>query len=123
MINAHVTQILSLPVIHGTPGTKIHEFYDQLLGHGQDLQTMGKLSAVAGNVRLTLDKLDGIRSDLTITYPDWKKWGSVELLEAFRLWIERNPLKSDDKDWRRPEKSQPKLFRREKSFPTRSKDQ
>ena len=33
VINAHVTQILSLPVIHGTPRTKIHEFYDQLLGH------------------------------------------------------------------------------------------
>ena len=123
VINAHVTQILSLPVIHGTPRAKIHEFYDQLLGHVQALQTMGKLSAVAGNVRLTLDKLDGIRSDLTITDPDWKKWGFVELLEALRLWIECNPLKSDDKDWRQPEKSQPKLFRREKSFSTRSKDQ
>ena len=72
---------------------------------------------------LTLDKLDGIRSDLTITDPDWKKWGFVELIEALRLWIERNPLRSDDKDWRQPEKSQPKLFRREKSFSTQSKDQ
>ena len=73
VINAHVTQILSLPVIHGTPRAKIHEFYNQLLGHVQALETMGKLSAVAGNARLTLDKLDGIRSDLTITDPNWKK--------------------------------------------------
>ena len=84
MINAHVTQILSLPVIHGTPRMKIHEFYGQLLGHVQALQTMGKgkLSVVAGNVHLTLDELDGIRSDLTITDPDWKKWGFLELLET-----------------------------------------
>ena len=78
---------------------------------------------MAGNVRLTLDKLDGIRSDLTITDPDWKKWGFVKLLKVLRLWIEGNPLKSDDKDWRQPERSQPKLFRREKSFSTRSRDQ
>ena len=45
------------------------------------------------------------------------------MLEAFRLWIERNPLKSDDKDWTQPGKSQPKLFRGEESFSTRSKDQ
>ena len=36
VINAHVTQILSLPVIHGTPRAKIHEFYDKLLGHVTD---------------------------------------------------------------------------------------
>ena len=85
--------VSSLPVIHGTPRAKIHEFYDQLLGHVQALQTMRKLSAVAGNVRLTLDKLDGIRSDLTVTDTDWNKWGFVELLEALQLWTERNPLK------------------------------
>ena len=56
VINAHVTQILSLPVIHGAHRANIHVFYDQLLGHVQALQTMEKLSAVAGNVRLTLDK-------------------------------------------------------------------
>ena len=89
MINAQVTEILSLPIIHGTPRAKIHEFYDQFLGHIQALQAMGKLSAVAENVCLTSDKLDGTRSDLTITDPDWKKWEFVELLEALRLWIEK----------------------------------
>ena len=84
---------------------------------------MEKLNDVVGNARLTLDKSDAIRAYLTMTDPDWKKWGFVELLEDLRLWIERNPLKSDNKDWRQPKKSQPKLFRREKSFSMRSKDQ
>ena len=98
VVNAHVSQILSLPVIHGTSRLKIHSFYDNLLGHVQALETLGKLGDVAGNVRLTLDKLEGIRGDLIRTEENWKKWTFKELVEALRLWVERNPLQHGDKE-------------------------
>ena len=123
VINAHVTQILSLPHISGSSKTKIHEFYEALLGHVQALETMGKLSIVAGNVRMTLDKLEGIKSDLTRTDPEWKKWGFSELLEALYLWTERNPMKSDERESRQIESVHIKSFKREKNFSTRSKQQ
>ena len=98
VINAHVTQILSLPHIHDSSKAKIHEFYETCLGHMQALETMGKPSSVAGNGRMTLDKLGGIKSDLTRTDPGWQKWGFTELLQALHLWTERNPLRSNERE-------------------------
>ena len=65
VVNSHIQQIKALPVIHGISRPKIHDFYDQLLGHVQALDTLGRLKEVTGNVRVTLDILDGIRPDLT----------------------------------------------------------
>ncbi|XP_028404087.1 uncharacterized protein LOC114526759 [Dendronephthya gigantea] len=73
VVNAHIQEILSLPTITGVSKQKIHNFYDSLLGHVQALEAFGKLGDVAGNVRMTLDKLEGIRADLTRTSSDWKK--------------------------------------------------
>ena len=47
------------------------------------IETLGKRGDVAGNVRLTLDKLEGIRGDLTRTEENWKQhWTFKELVEA-----------------------------------------
>ncbi|XP_028405809.1 uncharacterized protein LOC114528390 [Dendronephthya gigantea] len=97
VVNAHIQEILSLPTITGVSKQKIHNFYDSLLGHVQALEAFGKLGDVAGNVRMTLDKLEGIRADLTRTSSDWKRWTFPELVEALRQWIERNPLQQSDK--------------------------
>ena len=51
------SKIKALPVIHGTSRPKINEFYDQLLGRVPALGRLGRLKEVAGNVRMTLDKL------------------------------------------------------------------
>ena len=112
-----------MPHISGSSKAKILEFYEALLGHVQALETMGKLSIVAGNVRMTLDKLDGIKSDLTRTDTGWKKWGFLELLEALRLWTERNPIRSDERKWRQAESVHMKSLKREKNFSTRCKQQ
>jgi hypothetical protein len=79
VVNAHIQEIMSLPIITGISRPKIHNFYDNLLGHVQALETLGKLEQVAGNVRMTLDKLVGIRADLIRTEKDWKKWTFTEL--------------------------------------------
>ena len=49
------------------------------------LDTLGQLEQVRGNVRLALDKLDGIRTDLITTDDKWKEWDFHGLLEAMRL--------------------------------------
>ena len=80
VVNAHVQQIMALPIVHGTSRVKIHEFYDNLLVHVQALDTLGKLEQVRGKVRMILDKLDGIRADLTRTDEKWKEWDFHALL-------------------------------------------
>ena len=53
---------------------------------------MGKLREVTGYVRLTLDKLPGIRADLVRMDDDWQEWEFSQLVEALRKWCERNPV-------------------------------
>ena len=74
----------------------------------QSLETMGGLQQVNGNVALTLEKLPGIRGDLTRIDSDWENWDFVKLVEALHRWTRRNPIeqsretRSRDRDYRRP---------------------
>ena len=43
-------------------------------------------------MRMTLDKLTGIRADLVRTDDNWQEWKFMHLAEALRKWTERNPL-------------------------------
>eukprot|EP00794_Sanderia_malayensis_P008645 gene8645-biopygen6924 len=110
--NAHIQQIIALPVIHGRPRAKIHEFYDQLQCNVQALDTMGQLGTVSGNVRMTLDKLEGIRADITRADNKWKEWSFQDLLEALHQWIDRNPIQPGERDVR----TQPRDQRRDRTF-------
>ena len=69
--NTHVQNIMSLPHINNSNSYKIYEFSEKLLSSVQALETMGKLKEINGYVRLTLDKLQGIRADLVRTDDDW----------------------------------------------------
>ena len=96
IINAHVTNIMSLPVIQDANTNKISDFYETLLPNLQALETMGKIREVNGYVRMTLDKLEGIRGDLVRTDDNWQDWDFPHLLEALRKWTIRNPPKHSD---------------------------
>ena len=61
---AHIHCITSLPVISNFNPNCIQEFYEKLAISVQALETMKKLKDIEGYVRLTLDKLPGIRADL-----------------------------------------------------------
>ena len=87
---------MSLPTIHATQPKKIHEFYDRLVTNIQSLETMGKIREINGYVRLTLDKLPGIRADLVRIDDDWQEWGFPQMTEALRKWCERNPVPPSD---------------------------
>ena len=94
VVNAHVQNLMSLQSVNGANPVKIHEFYEKLVTHVQILETMGKLNEIAGYVRITLDKLPGIRADLVRMDDDWQEWGFSQLIEALRKWCERNPVQS-----------------------------
>jgi len=91
IVNAYISGIMSLPTIHGTNPNKILEFYEKLCSNVQSLETMGKLGEVNGYVRMTLNKLEGIRGDLVGTDDDWQEWKFPQLLKALRKWTVRNP--------------------------------
>ena len=61
---SHIHCITSLPVISNCNPNRIQEFYEKLTISVQALETMKKLKDIKGYVRLTLDKLPGIRADL-----------------------------------------------------------
>ena len=65
---------MSLSHINSVNPYKIHEFTEELLGSVQALETMGKLKEINGYVRLTLDKLQGIREDLVRMNNGWQEW-------------------------------------------------
>ena len=111
---AHVHCITSLPVISNCHPNRIQEFYEKLTISVQALQTMKKLKDIKGFVRLTLDKLPGIRVDLIRLDDNWQEWGFWQLVDSLRRWTERNPETAGN-----PEKN----FRRENLFQVRYKDQ
>ena len=101
-VNAYVENIMSLPTIGGTQPARIHDFYEKLLFNVQSLETMGKLREVNGYVRMTIDKLPGIRGDLVRTDDSWREWNFPKLVDELRKWTERNPIQSKQsaKPWR-----------------------
>ena len=126
IINAHVSNIMSLPTIHGANPTKILVFYETLLPNLQALETMGKIREVNGYVRMTLDKLEGIRGDLVCTDDNWQEWEFPQLLEALRKWTIRNPPKPIEdrqgQDKLSPNKPFKPVLPRNRSYQTRQQD-
>ena len=106
--NAHTQQIISLPTVQGSQPSKIHEFYENLVTNTQALETMGKIKDINGYVRVTLDKLPGIRADLVRLDEDWQNWGFPQMIEALRKWCDRNPVQSGDRNQVRPEERKTK---------------
>ena len=73
--NAHVQSIMGLPVITGTNPAIICAFYEKLVTNIQTLEKMGKEKEIRGYVRLTLDKLRGIKEDFVRLDDDWQVCG------------------------------------------------
>ena len=130
IVNAYVSSIMSLPVIHGANPNKVSQFYEKLCSSVQALETMGKLGEVNGYVRMTLNKLEGIRGDLVRTDDDWQEWKFDQLVEALRKWTVRNPAKPDEDpdhekppSWKQPFKPPPKFPKsRDRMFNSRQEE-
>ena len=92
IVNAYISNIMTLPVITGTNPRQVDDFYKKLVHNVQSLETMGKLRDVTGNVRAVLDKLKGIKADLVRGQLGWQDWDFPKLIEALRHWREVNPV-------------------------------
>ena len=93
---------MGLPVISGANPARIHQFYEALSFNVKALETLGKLKEVNGYVRMSIDKLRGIRGDLVRTDENWQEWDFPKFVYALQGWTERNPvtIRSSDKTWR-----------------------
>ena len=76
--SAHIHCITSLPIISNCNPNRINKFYKKLTISIQALETMKKLKDIKGFVRLTLDKLPGIRAALVRLDDNWQKWDSCQ---------------------------------------------
>ena len=57
---------------------------------------MGKLQEINGYVRLLINRLPGIRSELVINDDNWQEWDFPRFVEALRKCTERNPVTQKD---------------------------
>ena len=64
---------------------------------------------------MTVDKLEGIRSDLVRTDDNWQDWKFPEIIEALRKWTVRNPVKQEE--------NHPDKHNRSRNFQQDSKNQ
>jgi len=85
---------MNLLTINGSNVMKIHDFHRTLAVNIQALETMEKLTDINGYVRMTLNKLPAIRSDLVRLDEHWKSWNFVQLVTSLESWIQRNPVTS-----------------------------
>ena len=83
---------MSLPHINSVNLYKVYEFNEKLPGSVQALKTMGKLKEINGYVRLTFDKLQGIKADLVRMDNGWQEWKFQQLVKALESWTRRNPI-------------------------------
>jgi len=91
-VNVSVQNIMALQVITGSDPKKIHKFYEKLLFDVQSLETLGKLKEISGYVRMSINKLQGIRGDLVRMNDNWREWDFPNFVEALGKWTERNPV-------------------------------
>ena len=120
VITAHVRGIMDLPTVNGSNPAKIHDFFEKLVTHVQAVETMGKLKTINGYVRLLLDRLPGIRSDLVRDDVNWTNWEFPHLVEALRLWTERNPIFDERKEHTAQRKFDRTLQTRQKQWKPKS---
>ena len=116
IVNAFVQNIMALPMITGSHPKKIHEFCKKLLFNVQSLETLGKLKEISGYVRMSIDKLQGIRGDLVRTDDNWREWDFPKFVEALRKWTERNYIPAEREPTERPPDRKKPPFPRDRSF-------
>ena len=105
IVAAYTEQIAQLATVHGVDVNKIHAFYAKLASCVHVLETMKLIGDIKENLRMTLNKLPGIRENLTAMDENWTNWDFPELVKALESWTRQNPKTVDiDLGTRRNEK-------------------
>ena len=90
VINAHVDEIVNLPVIKGTNYVKIQEFYEKVSKNHDALLTLGETDMLRGFVMTTLNKLPHVKPDLVRTNDSWEDWDMEAFIDGLKKWLKRN---------------------------------
>ena len=123
IVNTYGHNIMALPMITGSHPRKIHEFYEKLLFNVQSLETLGKLKEISGYVRMSIDKLQGIRGDLVRMDDNWREWDFPKFVEALKRWTERNPIPAEHEPTEKPAERKRPPFPRDRSFQAQQNDE
>ena len=94
VVNAHVEEIVNLPVIKGSNYLKIQEFYESVSRNYAALLTVGEADMIRGFVMSTLNKIPQVRPDIVRTDENWENWDMEALINNLRQWLTRH------KQWR-----------------------
>ena len=95
IVAAYTKQIAQLPTTHGMDVNRIHAFSAKLASCVHVLETIKLIGNIKVTLRMTLNKLPGIRENLTAKDENWTNWGFPELVKALELWTRRNPKTAD----------------------------
>lgn len=91
IVNAYVHNPMALRSSH-TKG--IHEFCEKLF-NVQSLDTFGKLKETSLYLRMSIDKLQGIRGCPVRMDGNWREEDFSKFVETLRQWTERNPIPAE----------------------------
>ena len=117
-MNAHVEEMVNLPVIKGSSYLKIQEFYDSVSRNYDALLTMGEADMLRGFVMSTLNKIPQVRPDIVRTDENWEDWDMEALINNLRQWLKRHKVDdaSGDSGVTRP-KREKHWYNKEKGDP------
>ena len=86
-MNAHVEEIVTLPVIKGSNYLKIQEFYESVSRNYDALLTMGEADMLRGLVMSTLNKIPRVRPAIVPTDENWEEWDMEGLINNLLQWL------------------------------------
>ena len=92
VINAHVEEIVNLPVVKGYNYVKIRDFYETLSKNYDALLTLGEADMLKGFVMTIVNKLPQVESDLVRTDDTWEDWTMAALIDEIRKWLSRHKV-------------------------------
>ena len=87
VVNAHVEEIVNLPVIKGSNYLKNQEFYESVSRNYDALLTMGEADMLRGLVMSTLNKIQQVRPAIVRTDENWGEWDMEALINNLRQWL------------------------------------
>ena len=102
VINAHMDEIVNLPMVRGTNYAKIQEFYKKVSKNFDALLTLVEAHMLQGFVMSTLNKLPHVKPDLVRTDDNWEDWGMEKFIDGLKKWLKRHKTEERLGDFHKP---------------------
>ena len=90
VVNAHLEEIMNLPIVKGSNYLKVQEFHETVSRNHDALLTLGEADILRGFMMSTLNKLSHVRPDIVRTDDNWEDWNMETLINNLQAWLRRN---------------------------------